>query len=232
MSYKAITIYTPAGSDPHIAAEDDAFIYDSIFACTSGRLGGLKCERMNNNTVRLSGGGAANRGYILRVSAGNSHDLTISSGTQKYTRHDLVVARFTRGGSDTADVHEFAVVEGVASDSPVDPPLTTSELMMYGDVNEVALFRVVVRELEIVSVEPLGRDLGNSGLSLAAEKLSTPRTIALSGDVSGNVVFDGSADAALQATVNGLCGGKLTVSAQPPENPSEGDFWISYGDSQ
>lgn len=229
MSYKAITIYTPAGSEPHIAAEDDAFIYDSIFACTSGRLGGLECVRVNDNTVRLSGGGAANKGYILRVPAGNTHDLAITSGSQGLTRHDLVVARFTRGGSDTADTHEFAVVEGVPAVEPVDPTLTESDLLVFGDINEVALFRVVVSELVIASVEPLGRDLGNSGLSLAAEQLSTARTISLSGDVSGSVSFDGSADAPISTTVTGICGRTVTVSATEPENPSTGDLWISFG---
>lgn len=230
MSYKAITIYTPVGAEPHIAAEDDAFIYDSIFACTSGRLGRLTCQRVNDNTVRLSEGGAANRGYILRVPAGNTHDLPVSSGSQHLGRHDLVVSRFIRGGSSTADVHEFAVVEGVPSEQPVDPELTVSELLMYGDVNEVALFRIVLSELAIASVEPLGRDLGNSGMSLEAGKLTTPRTIGLSGDLSGQAAFDGSADISMSAEVRGICGSRVTVSATAPEAPSEGDLWISFGE--
>jgi len=229
MSYKAITIYTPEGSEPHIAAEDDAFIYDSIFACTSGRLGNLECVRVNDNTVRLSGGGAANHGYILRVAAGNTHDLTISSGAQGVSRHDLVVARFTRGGSSMADIHEFAVVEGAAAVNPVDPELTESDLLVYGDVNEVALFRVVISELVIASVEPLGRDLGIPGFSLSAGKLQQPRTIELTGDASGSVAFDGSSDVRLDAYVNGLCGRTVTVSATEPENPATGDLWISFG---
>lgn len=229
MSCKAITIYTPSGSEPHIAAEDDAFIYDSIFACTSGRLGNLGCTRINDNTVRLSEGGAANRGYILRVPAGSTHDLTISSGAQGVSRHDLIVARFTRGGSDTPDTHEFAVVEGAAAVAPSDPQLTESQLLVYGDVNEVPLFRVVISELAITSIEPLGRDLGNSGLSLAAERLSTPRAIGLTGDLSGSASFDGSADTTIKATVNGICGRTVTVSAGEPENPAVGDLWISFG---
>lgn len=229
MSYKAITIYTPAGTDPHISAEDDAFIYDSIFACTSGRLGGLACVRVSDNAVRLSGGGAANRGYILRIPAGNTHDLPIISGSQNLGRHDLVVSRFIRGGGSTPDTHEFAVVTGVPSASPQDPELTASQLLMHGDVNEVALFRIVISELAIVSVTPLGRDLGNSGMSLEAQKLSSARTISLSGDASGEVSFDGSGNVSLPATINGICGSRITVSAEAPSNPAEGDLWLSYG---
>ncbi len=229
MSSKAITIYTPAGTDPHITAEDDAFIYDSIFACTSGSLGGLECMRVNDNTVRLSGGGAANHGYILRIPAGCTHDLTISSGAPGVSRHDLVVARFTRGGGETADLHEFAVVEGAPAVDPADPELTASELLVYGDVNEVALFRVVISELVIASVEPIGRDLGNSGLSLAANRLTTPRVIGLSGDASGSVPFDGSEDVSLNAVVTGIRGHNITVSPYEPPAPAEGDLWLSFG---
>ena len=229
MSYKAITIYTPAGTDPHIAAEDDAFIYDSIFACTSGRLGGITCTRVDNNTVRLSGGGASNHGYILRIPSGNTHDLSVSSGSQNLMRHDLVVSRFIRGGSNTADVHEFAIVEGVPASSPQDPQLTVSDLRLYGDVNEVALFRIVLNKLTITSVTPMGRDLGNSGTSLTAQKLSIPRKITLTGDASGQLTFDGSSNVSMTTKVSSISGKKITISSSAPSNPTTGDLWISYG---
>jgi len=230
MSYKAITIYTPADAEPHITAEDDAFIYDSLFACSSGRLGGLECQRVDDNTVRLLRGGAANQGYILRVAAGGAHDMTITNCAQSLSRHDIVVARFTRGGNGIADTHEFAVVEGVPSTDPVDPELTVSELHTQGDVNEVALYRVVVAGTAIAYVEPIGEDLGTTGMSLSSQHLAVPRTIALSGDAEGQIPFDGSADVSLSATVTGLNGCRVTISADEPDYPEEGDLWISYGE--
>ena len=69
MSQKAITIQTPDWEIPHITADDDAFIYASLAGVQSGILGDLTCVKVDNNTVRLSGGGVMNRGHILRIPA-------------------------------------------------------------------------------------------------------------------------------------------------------------------
>ena len=155
MSQKAITIYTPASAAPHITAADDAFIYDSMLGNQSGILGNLICEKIDDNTVRLSGGGASNQGYILRIPAGESEDLTITSGGAGTKRYDLVIAEFTKGGGDVADAHIFKVISGTASVSPSDPALITSTLLNTGDVNQVALFRVILDGTEISTVEPI-----------------------------------------------------------------------------
>lgn len=230
MSYKEITVYTPTGSEPHIAAEDDAFIYDSLTGGRSGILGGLSCARMDDNTVRLSGGGVVNKGYVMYVPAGCTHELSISNGSQGESRHDLIVSRFTRGGGNAADSNVFAVVSGTPASLPSDPSLTTSGLAAAGDVNETALFRVVIDGLSITSVEQVAQDVGQTSLSYNAEKLQTARTIALTGDASGSASFDGSADISIAATVSRICGAKVTISETAPLNPSEGDLWICYGE--
>ena len=86
MGQKAITIYTPDGTAAHIAAEDDAFIHRSVLGSASGILGSLSCGRVDDNTVRLSGGGVSNRGYILYVPVGETAELSIDSGTAGYNR--------------------------------------------------------------------------------------------------------------------------------------------------
>lgn len=153
MSYKAITIYTPEGSAPHISAADDAFIHDSLAGASSGVLGGLVCKKVDDTTVRLSGGGVSNRGYVMYIPSGTSHDLTVEAGTQSLRRHDLVVAQFTKGGGDTADAHIFRIVKGTASVAPSDPSLLTSYLIESGNVNQIALFRIIINGLAIESVE-------------------------------------------------------------------------------
>ena len=64
MGQKAITIYTPEGTAAHIAAEDDAFIHRCMLGAESGILDALSCVKVDDNTVRLSGGGVSNCGYI------------------------------------------------------------------------------------------------------------------------------------------------------------------------
>lgn len=159
MGQKAITINTPASADAHITADDDAFIHHALLGEKSGILGSLICERVGDNAVRLTGGGASNRGYVLYIPNGESEDLTVVSGTQGLSRHDLVVAQFTRGTSDTADELIFTIVTGSASSEPADPTLVTSDLLSAGDINQVALFRIIINGTALTSVETVGSAL-------------------------------------------------------------------------
>lgn len=159
LGQKAITVNTPSTADPHITADDDAFIHHAMLGEKSGILGSLQCERVGDNAVRLSGRGASNRGYVLYVPNGESEDLTVVSGTQGVSRHDLVVAQFTRGTSEVADSLVFTVVTGTAGSNPTDPELVTSDLLSAGDVNQVALFRVIVNGTALTGVEQVGASL-------------------------------------------------------------------------
>ena len=158
MSQKAITINTPASSAAHITAEDDAFIYDSIFAGASGILGQLTCTKINDNSVRLSNGGVSNKGYIARIPADGPETLTVTGGSYGASRCDLVVSEFTKGSAATADSHVFKIITGTAG-STNPPSLTTSDLLYSGDVNQIELFRIVLNGTEIESVTKTAPDL-------------------------------------------------------------------------
>ena len=153
MGQKAITIYTPEGTAAHIAAEDDAFIYRCVLGASSGILGALSCVKVDNNTVRLSGGGISNKGYILRIPDGESVELAVENGTAGYNRIDTVAAVFTRGGGDIADTHVFSVIKGTpVTGTPAAPSLTASALLTQGNVNQIAIFNVRITGSEITSV--------------------------------------------------------------------------------
>lgn len=143
MSQKAITIQTPDWEVPHITADDDAFIYESLAGVQSGILGDLTCVKVDNNTVRLSGGGVMNRGHILRIPADEVLELTVDSGTAGYKRYDVVAAEFVKGGGEVADSYEIKIVKGESSSTiPQAPTMVTSDLIDSGDVNQVALFKL------------------------------------------------------------------------------------------
>ena len=143
MSQKAITIQTPDWEVPHITADDDAFIYASLAGVQSGILGDLTCVKVDNNTVRLSGGGVMNRGHILRIPADEVLELTVDSGTAGYKRYDVVAAEFVKGGGEVADSYEIKIVKGESSSTiPQAPTMVTSDLIDSGDVNQVALFKL------------------------------------------------------------------------------------------
>ena len=115
MGQKAITIYTPSSAAPHISAEDDAFIYHSIFGNKSGILGALTCVKVDTSTVRLSGGGVTYNGRILWIPTGQTLNLTIVDGRVNY-----IVAEFTAGGGDTADSYEIKVTQNAVANNQLE----------------------------------------------------------------------------------------------------------------
>ena len=115
MGQKALTIYTPSSAEPHITAEDDAFIFNSIFKGESGILGSLACVKIDTSTVRLSGGGVIYNGRILWIPTGQTLNLTIVDGRVNY-----IVAEFTAGGGDTADSYEIKVTQSAVANNQIE----------------------------------------------------------------------------------------------------------------
>lgn len=203
MSQKAITIYTPSGSEPHISADDDAFIHHSLLGGRSGMLGKLVCTRVDDNTVRLSGGGVSNRGFILRVPEGECYDLTVENGAAGVNRIDIVAARFTKGGADNADKHEFTVIRGTSAAEPVPPALVSGELASIGDICELALFHVRLSGTSIESITPVCAD---ASVPASAHGFADPVRLTLTGDVRGSAAVDGTKDVSLSASIPMLSG--------------------------
>ena len=230
MASKAITIYTPEGAPAHIGAQDDAFIYGALVRGRSGILGDLICDRTGSNTVELSGGGAINRGYIMYVPAGEVHELEIYNCDGAMQRRDIIASVFTKGDGNTADRHEFQVIMGEEdAELPFFPELVTSELETAGDVNQVALFGVLVNGEGIVSVNTLSDNTAvpqSAQTAQTAEKLSTVRRFELLGDASGMGVFDGSDDMRAEVSVSGVKGHEVFIQESEPTSPQPGDIWL------
>ena len=116
MGQKALTIYTPSSAEPHITAEDDAFIFNSIFGGESGILGSLSCVKVDTTTVRLSSGGVIYNGRILWIPTGQTLDLiNIIDGM---TNH--IVAEFTAGGGDTADNYVIKAIQTTVASNQIE----------------------------------------------------------------------------------------------------------------
>ena len=155
MGQKAITIYTPEGTAAHITAEDDAFIHRCMLGGVSGVIGSLKCEKVDDNTVRLSGGGASNKGFILRIPEGETAELAIDNGEPGKSRVDIVAAAFTKGGGDVADSHVFTVIKGTpAASDPVAPaaPVIPIAQLTTGSTTYAALFYIHISGSQITGI--------------------------------------------------------------------------------
>ena len=163
MGQKAITIFTPSGASAHISAEDDAFVHRCMLGADSGIIGSLSCVKVDDNTVRLSGGGVSNHGYILWIPDGTTLELTIDSGSAGQNRIDVVASEFVRGGGETADTHAIKIIKGTAvSGTPAAPAMTTSNLLNAGNVNRVALWQIRLTGTEITDITRVGQHLPTS----------------------------------------------------------------------
>jgi hypothetical protein len=82
-----------------------------------------------------------------------------------------------------------------------------------------------------------------TGNAATATKLATPRTLSLTGDVTGSTTFDGTANVSIAATVandshthsTGTITGlgtaatkNITISTAAPSGGADGDLWVQY----
>ena len=153
MGQKAITIFTPSGASAHISAEDDAFVHRCMLGADNGIIGSLSCVKVDDNTVRLSGGGVSNHGYIMWIPEGETLELSVDAGVAGYNRIDTVASVFIRGGGDVADTHTLTVIKGTAvTGTPSAPSLSSSQLLTQGNVNQTAVFYINITGTAITSI--------------------------------------------------------------------------------
>ena len=153
MSFKPITVNTPATDPAHILAQDDAILYHGIIGqdCVLDIGSKMEAVIIDNNTVRILDGAVMVQGHLGHIPHGEYEDLHIENGVAGQKRHDLIVARFkTTAGIDT---YELAVIKGVPGSSGVDPDITVGNLSAGDMLREYPLYRVKIDGLLLASIE-------------------------------------------------------------------------------
>lgn len=158
MAFNPITLNKGPSAEPHIYAEDDAAIFQSMFG-EDGILDiGSKLELsiQSNNLVRMSDGVLCVGGHIGRIKHADYVDLTIDNGETGYNRNDLIIGSFSNTGEHTIDTYEPQVVKGTpATGQAVDPTLTEGSLYEGEHLRQTAVARVRLEGLNIVGVDML-----------------------------------------------------------------------------
>lgn len=155
MALYPITINTAPEVEPHIYAQDDAAIYQSIFGddCVFDIGSKFKTQTLSNNKIRLSDGVLQNGGHIARIKHGDYEDVTITNGTSGKKRATIIACRFNTTG--TIDNMTLFTKDGVAGNTYVDPDLVQNNPYEGGTTREMPLFRVKLDGINIVAVEPM-----------------------------------------------------------------------------
>lgn len=157
MGLKGITLNTAPEAEPHIYAEDDAAIYQSIFGSDGVSMVGQQCKAtvLSNNKVRIADGVVCIGGHFGRISYGEYEDCEIVNGQSGKKRNDMIIGKFVTTGSGGIDKMTCEVKQGVAGTTAVDPMLTQDDVYKAGKIREIPLYRVVIDGLSIVRVEQM-----------------------------------------------------------------------------
>lgn len=154
---KGITVNTAPEAEPHIYAEDDAAIFQSIFGEDGVSSIGQACKAtvLSNNKVRIADGVVFVGGHFARIPYGEYVDCEIANGQSGKNRNDIIVAKFVTTGSGGIDTMTCEVKQGTAGTTAADPALTQNDIYKGGKIREFPLYRVKIEGLNITAVEQL-----------------------------------------------------------------------------
>lgn len=111
---------------------------------------------VSNNLVRIADGDLLMQGRHVRVSTGETVDLTIENGTADMLRCDLIVARYAKSAETGVEDANLVVISGTAAESsPADPEYTTGDILSGDLQRDFPLFRVNLDGITITSIDTL-----------------------------------------------------------------------------
>lgn len=154
---KPITVNTAPEEEPHIYAEDDAAILQSMFGLDGVASVGKKCAAtvLSSNKVRIDNGVVIVGGHFARIPYGKYVDLDIESESPGKKRNDIIAVRFETTGTGGVDTMEFVVLQGESGTTATDPTVTKEDLYSGGKVREFPLYRIVIEGANITAAEPM-----------------------------------------------------------------------------
>ena len=158
MAFNPMTVNTPPEAAPHIYAEDDAAVFQSIFGVDGILSVGsrFKTEIKTNNLVRLNDGVLCVGGHLGRIKYADYENCVIENGETGYNRNDLIIGSFSNNGEHTIDEMKIEVLKGKATTGIAEDPVVTQGDLYKGEqLRQVPIARVKLEGLNIVGVDML-----------------------------------------------------------------------------
>jgi hypothetical protein len=109
-------------------------------------------EIISNNLVRIKNGYGMNQGRTFGIKVNDYEELIIDNGLAGVSRHDLVVARYSKVVETGIESMSLAIVKGTSSSTPIDPDITTGAILNGAIIDEFPLWRIIITELSITSI--------------------------------------------------------------------------------
>ena len=118
---------------------------------------------MTNNSIRIFDAVYVIQGRRDVIAANDYTDVSIDNGAQEMNRNDIIVRRYTKDESTEIENTEYAVIKGTpVSGEAVDPEVTEGDIRSGATQHDMKLYRVRLKGLNIVAVEPLFKVLYNA----------------------------------------------------------------------
>lgn len=158
MAFNPMTVNTPPDAAPHIYAEDDAAVFQSIFGGDGILSVGsrFKTEIKTNNLVRINDGVLCVGGHLGRIKYADYEDCVIENGETGYNRNDLIIGSFSNNGEHTIDEMKIEVLKGKATTGTAEDPVVMQGDLYQGEqLRQVPIVRVKLEGLNIVSADML-----------------------------------------------------------------------------
>lgn len=141
-----IKIITGNTIDTAVEAEDDRSINAAVFG--KGEVvfdegSKFNLSLIDNNTIKISDGGASMQGVVFRIPYGETETLKLDTCPTGYKRIDLICARYFKTSDGTENV-ELIVVKGIEtqSDSVQLPEFVTGNVLENALENYMPLYEI------------------------------------------------------------------------------------------
>lgn len=163
--YVDTTLLDGYAGGPHITVEQVGLANQGLYGAEDYVLGvGKRAEAqvLTNNSIRIFDAVYVMQGRRDVINANGYKDVSIANGEQGMKRNDIIVRRYEKDESSEIEKTSYAVIKGTPSAGvAVDPEVTTGDIKSGATLHEMALYRVKIEGLNIVSVEPLFNVLQN-----------------------------------------------------------------------
>lgn len=157
--YVDTTLLDGYAGGPHITVEQVGLANQGVYGAEDYVLGvGKRAEAqvLTNNSIRIFDAVYVIQGRRDVINANGYKDVSIANGAQGMKRNDIIVRRYEKDESSEIEKTSYAVIKGTPSAGvAVDPEVTTGDIKSGATLHEMALYRVKIEGLNIVSVEPL-----------------------------------------------------------------------------
>lgn len=179
----ALHLVTGYAGKSHITAADHGALNAVIFGSkdyvvNTGNT--FSAVPLTANSIQILDGEVILHGRQIRMEAGDSDEVTITSGTADQKRNDLICIRYTKNSENGIEEASFVVITGTPDASaPADPEYNNGSILDGTMTVDFPLYRVPLDGLNVGELVPLFE--ANDSLADRIEEVESGKVDKVSG---------------------------------------------------